>query len=107
MTKERSMERGPSMSHNHGRSKSISKKNVKCYNCGKKGHVKKECWNNQKRREGKEHESSNAQGCVASTSNDGKILYSEATTISEGRKWLSDIWLIDSGATWDMTSRRE
>ncbi|KAH9800564.1 hypothetical protein KPL71_000708 [Citrus sinensis] len=107
VTRGRSTERGPSGSQNHGRSKSRSKKNVKCYNCGKKGHVKKECWSNQKRREGKEPVSSNAQGCVASTSNDGKILYSEATTVSEGRKQLSDVWLIDSGATWHMTSRRE
>ncbi|KAH9681067.1 Integrase catalytic domain-containing protein [Citrus sinensis] len=88
-------------------SKSISKKNVKCYNCGKKGHIKKKCWSNQKRREGKEPESSNVQGCVASTSDDGEILYSEATTVSEGKKRLSDVWLIDSGATWHMTSRRE
>ncbi|KAH9688940.1 Integrase catalytic domain-containing protein [Citrus sinensis] len=69
--------------------------------------VKKECWSNQKRREGKEPESSNTQGCVASTSDDGKILYSEATTVSEGRKQLSDVWLINSGATWHMTLRRE
>ncbi|KAH9670424.1 hypothetical protein KPL70_016984 [Citrus sinensis] len=103
----RSTKRGPSGSQNHGRLKSRSKKNVKCYNCGKKGHVKKECWSNQKRREGKEPESSNAQGCVASTSDDGEILYSEATTVSEGRKRLSDVWLIDSGATWHMTSMRE
>lgn len=33
-----------------------------CYNCGKKRYVKKVCWNNQKRREGKDLESSNAQG---------------------------------------------
>ncbi|KAH9715183.1 hypothetical protein KPL71_020951 [Citrus sinensis] len=107
VTRGRSTERGPSGSQNHGRSKSRSKKNVKCYNCGKKGHVKKECWSNQKRKEGKEPESSNAQGCVASTSDDGEILYSEATIVSEGRKRLSDVWLIDSGATWHMTSRRE
>ncbi|KAH9726512.1 hypothetical protein KPL70_008282 [Citrus sinensis] len=90
VTRGRTTERDPSGSQNHGRSKSRSKKNVKCYNYGKKGHVKKECWSNQKRREGKEPESSNAQGCVASTSDDGEILYSEATTISEGRKRLSD-----------------
>ncbi|KAH9679836.1 hypothetical protein KPL71_026295 [Citrus sinensis] len=107
VTRGRSTERGPSGSQNHGRSKSRSKKNVKCFNCGKKGHVKKECWSNQKRKEGKEPESSNAQGCVASTSDDGEILYSEATTVSEGRKRLYDVWLIDSGATWHMTSRRE
>ncbi|KAH9733930.1 hypothetical protein KPL71_017199 [Citrus sinensis] len=107
VTRGRSTERGPSGSQNHGRSKSKSKKNVKCYNCGKKGHIKKECRSNQKRREGKEPESSNAQGCVASTSDDGEILYSKATTVSEGRKQLSDVWLIDSGATWHMTSQRE
>ncbi|KAH9670648.1 hypothetical protein KPL70_017055 [Citrus sinensis] len=107
VTRGRSTERGPSGSQNHGRSKSRSKKNVKCYNCGKKGHIKKESWSNQKRREGKEPKSSNAQGCVASTSDDGEILYSEATTILQGKKRLSDVWLIDSGATWHMTSRKE
>ena len=30
-------------SQNHGRSKSRSKKNVKCYNYGKRGHFKNEC----------------------------------------------------------------
>ena len=39
----RSTERSFSGSQNHGRSKSRSKKYIKCYNCGKKGHVKKEC----------------------------------------------------------------
>ncbi|KAH9704396.1 hypothetical protein KPL70_011449 [Citrus sinensis] len=78
VTRGRSTERGPSGSQNQGRSKSRSKKNVKCYKCGKKGHVKKECWSNQKRKESKEPESSNAQGCVA-----------------------------NSGDTWHMTSRRE
>ena len=86
MTRERSTERDPSESYNHGRSKSRSKKNIKCYNYVKKWHVKKECWSNHKRKDGKKPESSNAQGCVASISNDGKILYSEATTVSEGRK---------------------
>ena len=107
MTRGRSTERGPNGSHNHSKSKSRSKKNVKCYNCGKKWYVNKECWSNQKKREGKEPESSNVQGCVASTSDDGKILYSEVTTVSEGRKRLYDVWLIDSRATRHMTSRKE
>ena len=66
VTRGRSTKRGPSGSQNLGRSKSRSKKNVKCYKCGKKVHVKKECWSNQKRKDGKEPESSNAHGCVAS-----------------------------------------
>ena len=41
VTRGRSTERGPSGSHNYGISKSRTKKNIKCYNCGKKGHVKK------------------------------------------------------------------
>ena len=45
----------------------------------------------RREKKSKEPESSNAQGCVASTSDDGKILYNEATTVSEGRKRLSDV----------------
>ncbi|KAL4271938.1 hypothetical protein GQ457_13G028490 [Hibiscus cannabinus] len=95
----RSTERGQSSSHNHGRSKSRSKKNLKCYNCGKKGHLKKDCWSLPK--------NSNPQGNIANTSDDGDVLCCEASTAMEGRKRFADIWLIDSGATYHMTSRRE
>ncbi|TXG66789.1 hypothetical protein EZV62_008064 [Acer yangbiense] len=108
MTRGRSTERGPSGSHNHGRSKSRSRKNVKCYNCGKKGHVKSECWHNKKKNgDNRAPESSSSQGCVASTSDDGEVLYSEGNTAAEGRKRFADVWLLDSAATWHMTSRRE
>ncbi|KAE8710792.1 hypothetical protein F3Y22_tig00110319pilonHSYRG00355 [Hibiscus syriacus] len=95
----RSTERGQSSSHKHGRSKSRSKKNLKCYNCGKKGHLKKDCWSLNK--------NSNPQGNTANTSEDGDALCCEASTTVEGRKRYADIWLIDSGATYHMTSRRE
>ncbi|KAH9647635.1 hypothetical protein KPL70_025262 [Citrus sinensis] len=39
VTRGRSTERSPSRSQNHGRSKSRSKKNVKCYNCGVTWHM--------------------------------------------------------------------
>ena len=102
MTRGRSTEHGSSGSHNHGRSKSRSRKNIKCYNCGKKGHVKKDCWRNKST-----PETSNSQGCVAGSSGDGDVLYSGAATTSEGRKELTDVWIMDSGATWHMTSHRE
>lgn len=44
MMRGRSMEHGPNGSQNHGRSKSRSKINLKCYNCGKKWNLKKHCW---------------------------------------------------------------
>ncbi|KAE8729592.1 putative Leucine-rich repeat protein kinase family protein [Hibiscus syriacus] len=95
----RSTERGQSNSHKHGRSKSRSKKNLKCYNCGKKGHLNKDCWSLNK--------NFNSQGNTANTSDDGDALCCEASTTVEGRKRYADIWLIDSGATYHMTLRRE
>ncbi|KAL4291509.1 hypothetical protein GQ457_14G011390 [Hibiscus cannabinus] len=76
----RSTERGQSSSHNHG-------------------HLKKDCWSLPK--------NSNPQGNIANTSDDGDVLCCEASTAMEGRKRFADIWLIDSGATYHMTSRRE
>ena len=105
MTRVRSMECGPSGSHNHGKSKSRNKKNIKYHYCGKKGHIKKECCYLQKN--GKGPGSSNTQENIASTSYDGEILYSEATTIAKGRKKLTDVWIMDSGASWHMTLRKE
>ena len=39
----------------------------------------------------KELEPSNTQSCVASTSNEDKISYDEATTIAEVRKWFVEV----------------
>ncbi|KAE8694615.1 putative pentatricopeptide repeat-containing protein [Hibiscus syriacus] len=91
--------RGQRSSYKHDRSKSRSKKNLKCYNCGKNGHLKKDCWSLNK--------NSNPQGNTENTSDDGDALCCEASTTIEGKKRYADIWLIDSGATYHMTSRRE
>ena len=85
MMRGRSTECGPSGSQNHGRPKSRSKKNVKCYHCGKKGHLKKDCWGLKKSAEDK------PQGNIASISDDGEILYNEAATVVESRKRFSDV----------------
>ncbi|KAE8718737.1 hypothetical protein F3Y22_tig00109992pilonHSYRG00051 [Hibiscus syriacus] len=57
-------------------SKSRSKKNLKYYNCGKKGHLKKDCWSLNK--------NSNPQGNTANISDDGDDLCCEASTTVEG-----------------------
>uniref|UniRef100_A0A2N9IBB7 Integrase catalytic domain-containing protein n=1 Tax=Fagus sylvatica TaxID=28930 RepID=A0A2N9IBB7_FAGSY len=97
-------------SQNQSRSKSRSKKNVKCHHTvARKGTTKGSVGISRKTKKpkGKGPESSKAQGCVASTSDDGEILYSETTTVTEGRRRFADVWLMDSGATWHMTPRRE
>ena len=41
-------------------------------------------------------ETSKAQGCVVSNSNDGEIMFSEAATISKDIRQLTDKWLMGS-----------
>ena len=103
------MKCGSSGSQNHGRSKSKSKKNIKCYNCGKRGHFKNECKLFKKNGDfkGKCAELINAQGCVVENLSDGEVLCSEALTTAKSKKKFADIWLIDSRAMWHITSRRE
>lgn len=88
-----------SESHNHGRSKLINKKNVKYYNCGEKWYAKKEWWANQKSRNSKVFEPSNARGCITNTFDDGEIPYSEAITVAKGKNQFVDVLLIDSRLT--------
>ena len=42
-----------------------------------------------------------------STSDDEEILYGEAKIGSKGGKQLTDVWIVDSGATWHMTLHRD
>ena len=89
MSRGRSTKRGSNGSQIQGRSKSRSKKTVKCCNCGRKGNFKKDCCF----KNGIENtaELSRPQGCVASTLEDGEVLYSEAATVSTDRKELTEV----------------
>jgi hypothetical protein len=66
--------------------------------------LKKECWFNKKNGD-KPSEASTSQGCIASTTDNGEILYSEATISTNGENQLTDGWIVDSGETWHMTPR--
>ena len=71
-----------------------------------RGYIKKDCWHNKRNIE----KTSNAtpfQGCVASTSNDGKILYSKVAIGYKGSKQFTDVWIMDSRVAWHMTPRRD
>ncbi|GJT06832.1 retrovirus-related pol polyprotein from transposon TNT 1-94 [Tanacetum coccineum] len=98
VTRGGSMEPGSSGSHNHAKSKKGKKKNFKCFKCGKHGHFKKDCRGSY---------TSNPQGNVASTSDDGNALCCEAAVANEGIKRFADVLLFDTGASFHMTARRE
>ena len=90
VTRGRSTEPSSSGRQRQGRSKSKSKKNFKCYNCGKKGHLKKDCWNLKDFK---------SQENVTSTSVDGIALCNEAVTTGTYRKKFSDVWILETVAT--------
>ncbi|RDX95488.1 hypothetical protein CR513_21982, partial [Mucuna pruriens] len=104
MTRGRSMKCGSSDNQSHGRSKSRRRKNLKCYNCGMRRQLKKDCWHNKKN-EGKKFKASISQGYVANTSDDRVILYSKVAVSSKGGKQLYDGWIysLDSGFRCNLT----
>jgi len=63
------------------------------------------CWNYKKIIE-KTSEATNSQRCVASKSDDGEILCADASITSKENS-LTYVWVLDLGATWQMTSRRD
>uniref|UniRef100_A0A251S4W8 Putative zinc finger, CCHC-type, Tubby C-terminal-like domain protein n=1 Tax=Helianthus annuus TaxID=4232 RepID=A0A251S4W8_HELAN len=83
-----SVSRGRGKNRSSGsRGKSFSKagKNVRCWNCGEKGHVKNEC-PNPKKEDGKQHVNS-----VVSDESDGDVLLCCEESI--------DSWAMDSGSS--------
>ena len=68
--------------------------------------MKKDCWHNKRNAE-KTSNATTSQRCVASTFDDEEILYNEATIGFKGGKQFTNVWVIDSEATWHITSRRD
>ena len=47
------------------------------------------------------------QGNIANRSDDDTVLTCEASTSYDGKMMMQDVWLLDSGATYHMASRKE
>lgn len=72
----------------------MSRKNVKCYKCDKKGHVNNECWFNKDRDRNlkrKAHKTTNSQSCILSNLDDDELVYIEAMTTFESKNHLYDV----------------
>jgi len=80
-----------------GRSRSNSKTKVTCWYCKKEGHVKKDCYSRKKKMES---EGQGEAGVITE-----KLVFSEALSVNE--QMVKDLWILDSGCTSHMTSRRD
>ena len=121
----RTKNRGKSQDRN-GRSKSRSKKDVECDHCGKKGHLKKQCWKlKAEKKEGKQKaDASDDSKAIVPHSKKSSVKIEELNYVSDGSHCssnllftstisahslhagcLSDLntWLIDSGASFHVT----
>ena len=96
---------GVSLSRNKSRSKKRRIKDIQCYKCGKKGHIKRECL------EWKKGNKENIEGSSKSTnvveerdseSGDGDML-----SVSSSRDHLTDSWIMDSACSYHMTSNKD
>lgn len=80
-----------------GRSRSNSKTRVTYWFCKKEGHVKKDCFARKKKME---TEGPGEAGVIIE-----KLFFSEALSVND--QLVKDLWVLDSGCTSHMTSRRD
>ncbi|KAG7567097.1 Integrase catalytic core, partial [Arabidopsis thaliana x Arabidopsis arenosa] len=80
-----------------GRSRSNSKTRLTCWFCKKEGHVKKDCFARKKKMESEEQ---GEAGVITE-----KLVFSEALSVND--QLVKDLWVLDSGCTSHMTSRRD
>ena len=94
------------VSHNHdksrGRSSSISKKDVECYYCHKKGHMKRECRKLKFKEQNKEKNSEKNQNDTAVVTDGELMIISDDASVNLIGQEMD--WVIDSGASFHVTS---
>ena len=91
-----------------GRSKSRSRKDIVCYNCGEKGHYKNQCKQPKKnKKKGKEVESTESKDNTTATVQGGDYLILSPSDDIFSCVCQDLEWVIDTGASYCATPWRE
>ena len=102
--------RGKSRDKGHadkGRSKSKSRKDIVCYNCGEKGHFKSQCKQSKKnKKKNQEGDDGGAKEIIATTQ-DGDFLILSTNEDVLSCECQDSEWVADTGASLHATPRRE
>ncbi|XP_016647234.1 PREDICTED: retrovirus-related Pol polyprotein from transposon TNT 1-94 [Prunus mume] len=84
------------------RGRSKTRKDLECYHCGGIGHMKREC-RLFKREQDRGNEKNDARHTTATTSGGNEVII----LCGDGFVILSRYWIVDSGASFHVTSRRD
>ena len=98
-TRGRSKERRRSKSRSKSQGRSTSKGKLECWYCGKKGHIKRDCWN----RKGNESSNNNESTSNQETNIVGELIQ-DALIMSHEKN--GDYWVLDLGASFHATPHK-
>ncbi|MGV7988734.1 hypothetical protein PJP10_30605 [Mycobacterium kansasii] len=91
---------GTDSSGSRSKSRGKSKGKVKCWNCGKEGHVKRDCENPKSKREESEASCMEANAAMSDECHGDVLSVSSLRRSCDDRK---DEWMLDTGASFHMT----
>eukprot|EP00249_Psilotum_nudum_P003063 c16384_g1_i2 orf=324-659(+) len=89
---------------NKSRSKSRPQRSIECFHCGKKGHIKKDCYKFKKelrKEQGEKKKTKEGGEEVNTVAKDDDILFASMLLSSDAENLST--WIIDSGASFHVT----
>ena len=98
----RSNNRGDSKSKN-SRLKFRRRKDINCYKCGKKGHIKRDCPNRKKNKDDENEGFSKSTNVVEDNSNDAD---GDMLSVASNSEHPIDSWILDSTCSFHVTPNR-
>jgi hypothetical protein len=99
----RSSNKGDSKGKN-SRSKSRRMKDINCYKCGKKGHIKWDCPNRKKNKDDKNEGSSKSANVVEDNSND---VDGDMLSVASNSEYPMDSWILNLACSFHMPPNRD